>query len=98
MKKLKYLIATAALAACLIGSASAVTPTLKPPKLPDLSGVKIDVSVPKITFPDGYFDDLISGISAKADLSKVGEDDVAFGVGRWDFYSKLATNLRLTCD
>ena len=53
MKKIKYLIVTAALAACLIGSASAVTPTLKPPKLPTLP--KISVTVPTIKFPDGYF-------------------------------------------
>lgn len=64
MKKLKYLIATAALAACLIGSASAVTPTLKPPKI---EIPKITVSVPKIIFPDGYFDDLLKNI----DWSKI---------------------------
>ena len=67
MKKLKCLIATAALAACLIGSASAVTPTLKPPKLPDLSGVKIDVSVPEVKFPNSYFSDLLKNI----DWSKI---------------------------
>ena len=34
MKKLKYLIAALLLTACLVGSASAVTPAYKPPKLP----------------------------------------------------------------
>lgn len=64
MKKLKYLIATAALAACLAGSASAVTPTLKPPKI---EIPKVSVSVPKITFPDSYFDSILKNI----DWSKI---------------------------
>lgn len=65
MKKLKYLIVTAALAACLIGSASAVTPTLKPPKLPTLP--KISVTVPTIKFPAGYFDKIIGSVKIPAD-------------------------------
>ena len=65
MKKLKYLIVTAALAACLIGSASAVTPTLKPPKLPTLP--KISVTVPTIKFPDGYFADIVGNVKIPAD-------------------------------
>lgn len=67
MKKIKYLIATMLLTVCLIGSASAVTPTFKPPKLPDLSGVKISVSVPKIKFAPGYFDNILKNI----DWSKI---------------------------
>lgn len=65
MKKIKYLIVTAALAACLIGSASAVTPTLKPPKLPPLP--KISVTVPTIKFPDGYFADIVGNVKIPAD-------------------------------
>lgn len=65
MKKIKYLIVTAALAACLIGSASAVTPTLKPPKLPTLP--KISVTVPTIKFPDGYFADIVGNVKIPAD-------------------------------
>lgn len=65
MKKLKYLIVTAALAACLIGSASAVTPTLKPPKLPTLP--KISVTVPTIKFPAGYFDKLVGSVKIPVD-------------------------------
>lgn len=65
MKKLKYLIVTAALAACLIGSASAVTPTLKPPKLPTLP--KISVTVPTIKFPDGYFAGIVGNVKIPAD-------------------------------
>lgn len=67
MKKLKYLIVTAALAACLIGSASAVTPTYKPPKLPDMSDVKIEVSVPELKFSPGYFDYLFKNIKIPVD-------------------------------
>ena len=67
MKKLKYLIVTAALAACLIGSASAVTPTLKPPKLPDMTDVKIEVSVPRLKFSPGYFDYLFKNIKIPVD-------------------------------
>lgn len=67
MKKIKYLIVTAALAACLIGSASAVTPTYKPPKLPDMSDVKIEVSVPPLKFSSGYFDYLFKNIKIPAD-------------------------------
>jgi hypothetical protein len=65
MKKLKYLIVTAALAACLIGSASAVTPTLKPPKLPTLP--KISVTVPTIKFPDGYFAGIVGNVKIQVD-------------------------------
>ena len=65
MKKLKYLIVTAALAACLIGSASAVTPTYKLPKLPTLP--KISVTVPTIKFPAGYFDKIVGGVKIPAD-------------------------------
>ena len=65
MKKLKYLIVTAALAACLIGSASAVTPTIKPPKLPTLP--KISVTVPTIKFPAGYFDKLVGSVKIPVD-------------------------------
>lgn len=65
MKKIKYLIVTAALAACLIGSASAVTPTLKPPKLPTLP--KISVTVPTIKFPDGYFAGIVGNVKIAVD-------------------------------
>lgn len=65
MKKIKYLIVTAALAACLIGSASAVTPTLKPPKLPTLP--KISVTVPTIKFPAGYFGKIVGSVKIPAD-------------------------------
>ena len=65
MKKIKYLIVTAALAACLIGSASAVTPTLKPPKLPTLP--KISVTVPTIKFPDGYFSGIVGNVKIPVD-------------------------------
>lgn len=67
MKKIKYLIVTAAIAACLIGSASAVTPTYKPPKLPDMSDVKIEVSVPTLKFSSGYFDYLFKNIKIPVD-------------------------------
>lgn len=67
MKKLKYLIAAWLLAACLVGSASAVTPTYKPPKLPDISDVKIEVSVPKLKFSSGYFDYLFKNIKIPVD-------------------------------
>lgn len=67
MKKLKYLIAALLLAACLVGSASAVTPTYKPPKLPDMSDVKIEVNVPKLEFSPGYFDYLLKNIKIPAD-------------------------------
>lgn len=67
MKKLKYLIAALLLTACLVGSASAVTPTLKPPKLPDMSDVKIEVSVPRLKFPPGYFDYLFKNIKIPVD-------------------------------
>lgn len=67
MKKLKYLIAALLLTACLIGSASAVTPTLKPPKLPDMSDVKIEVSVPRLKFSPGYFDYLLKNIKIPVD-------------------------------
>lgn len=67
MKKLKYLIAALLLTACLVGSASAVTPTLKPPKLPDMSDVKIEVSVPKLQFSPGYFNYLFENIKIPAD-------------------------------
>lgn len=65
MKKIKYLIVTAALAACLIGSASAVTPTYKPPKLPALP--KISVTVPTIKFPDGYFAGIVGNVKIPVD-------------------------------
>lgn len=65
MKKIKYLIVTAALAACLVGSASAITPTYKPPKLPTLP--KISVTVPTIKFPDGYFADIVGNVKIPAD-------------------------------
>ena len=68
MKKLKYLIAALLLAACLVGSASAVTPTYKPPKLPDMSGVKIEVSVPKLEFSPGHFDYLFKNIKIPVDM------------------------------
>lgn len=67
MKKLKYLIAALLLTACLVGSASAVTPTYKPPKLPDMSDVKIEVSVPKLKFSSGYFDYLFENIKIPVD-------------------------------
>lgn len=65
MKKIKYLIVTAALAACLVGSASAVTPALKPPKLPTLP--KISVTVPTIKFPDGYFAGIVGKVKIPVD-------------------------------
>ena len=65
MKNLKYLIAALLLAACLIGSASAVTPTLKPPKLPTLP--KISVTVPTIKFPDGYFAGIVGNVKIPVD-------------------------------
>ena len=65
MKKIKYLIVTAALAACLIGSASAVTPTYKPPKLPTLP--KISVTVPTIKFPDRYFAGIVGNVKIPVD-------------------------------
>ena len=65
MKKLKYLIAALLLTACLIGSASAITPTLKPPKLPTLP--KISVTVPTIKFPAGYFDKLVGSVKIPVD-------------------------------
>lgn len=65
MKKIKYLIVTAALAACLIGTASAVTPAYKPPKLPRLP--KISVTVPTIKFPDGYFAGIVGNVKIPAD-------------------------------
>lgn len=65
MKNLKYLIAALLLAACLIGSASAVTPTLKPLKLPTLP--KISVTVPTIKFSDGYFDKIVGSVKIPAD-------------------------------
>lgn len=65
MKKIKYLIVTAALAACLIGTASAVTPTIKPPKLPTLP--KISVTVPTIKFPDGYFAGIAGNVKIPVD-------------------------------
>ena len=64
MKKLKHLIAALLLTACLVGSASAVTPTLKPPKI---EIPKISVSVPEIKFAPGYFDNLLKNI----DWSKI---------------------------
>ena len=67
MKKLKHLIAALLLAACLVGTASAVTPTYKPPKLPDMSDVKIEVSVPTLKFSSGYFDYLFKNIKIPAD-------------------------------
>lgn len=65
MKKLKHLIAALLLMAYLIGSASAVTPTYKPPKLPVLP--KISVTVPTIKFPAGYFDKIIGSVKIPAD-------------------------------
>lgn len=65
MKNLKYLIAALLLAACLVGTASAVTPTLKPPKLPTLP--KISVTVPTIKFPDGYFAGIVGNVKIPVD-------------------------------
>ena len=65
MKNLKYLIAALLLAACLVGSASAVTPTYKPLKLPTLP--KISVTVPTIKFSDGYFDKIVGSVKIPAD-------------------------------
>ena len=64
MKKLKYLIAALLLTACLVVSASAVTPTYKPPKI---EIPKISVSVTEIKFAPGYFDNLLKNI----DWSKI---------------------------
>lgn len=65
MKKLKYLIAALLLTVCLVGSASAVTPTLKPPKLSPLP--KISVTGPTIKFPAGYFDKIVGSVKIPAD-------------------------------
>ena len=65
MKKLKYLIAALLLTACLVESASAVTPTYKPPKLPTLP--QISVTVPTIKFPAGYFDKIVGNVKIPAD-------------------------------
>lgn len=68
MKKIKYLIVTAALAACLVGTASAVTPTLKPPKLPTLPKISVTVpTMPTIKFPDGYFSGIVGNVKIPAD-------------------------------
>lgn len=69
MKKLKYLIATLILAICLTSSALAVTPTYKPPKMPDMSDIKIEVTVPKLNFPAGYFDNLFKNL--KIDIKNI---------------------------
>ena len=69
MKKLKYLIATLILAVCLTSSALAVTPTYKPPKMPDMSDIKIEVNVPKLIFPAGYFDNLFKNL--KIDMKNI---------------------------
>ena len=69
MKKLKYLIATLILAICLTSSALAVTPTYKPPKMPDMSDIKIEVNVPKLDFPAGYFDNLFKNL--KIDMKNI---------------------------
>lgn len=65
MKKLKYLIAALLLTACLVGSASAVTPAYKPPKLPAVP--KITVTVPTIKFPDGYFAGIVGNVKIPSD-------------------------------
>ena len=65
MKKLKYLIAALLLTACLVGTASAATPTYKPPKLPAVP--KISVTVPTIKFPDGYFSRIVGNVKIPAD-------------------------------
>lgn len=65
MKNLKHLIAALLLTACLVGSASAVTPTYKPPKLPTLP--KISVTVPTIKFPDGYFAGIVGSVKIPVD-------------------------------
>lgn len=78
MKKIKYLIATLILAICLTSSALAVTPTYKPPKMPDMSDIKIEVNVPKldfqvkapkVNFPAGYFDNLFKNF--KIDMKNI---------------------------
>lgn len=78
MKKLKYLIATLILAICLTSSALAVTPIYKPPKMPDMSDIKIEVNVPKldfqvkapeVIFPAGYFDNLFKNF--KIDMKNI---------------------------
>ena len=65
LRSIKREIAALLLAACLIGSASAVTPTLKPPKLPTLP--QISVTVPTIKFPAGYFDKIVGNVKIPAD-------------------------------
>ena len=67
LRSIKHEIAALLLAACLVESASAVTPTYKPPKLPDMSDVKIEVSVPTLKFSSGYFDYLFKNIKISAD-------------------------------
>jgi len=62
VKKIKYVIAALILTICLTSSALAVTPTYKPPKMPDMSGIKIEVTVPKLNFSTGYFDNLFKNL------------------------------------
>lgn len=59
MKKLKILLIALVGILVVSGSAMAVTPALSPPKI---EIPKITVSVPKITFPDGYFAGVVKGI------------------------------------
>ena len=63
MKHLKVLFIGLVAAACLSCTAMAVTPEYTPPKLPDIP--KIEVEVPKINFPDNYFNNLLKNIKKK---------------------------------
>ena len=65
MKKLKYLIAALLLTACFAGTASAITPSYTPPKIPAMP--KITVTTPTIKFPDGYFGSIVKNVRIPAD-------------------------------
>ena len=60
MKHLKVLFLGLITAACLSCTAMAVTPEYTPPKLPEIP--KIEVEVPKINFPDDYFNNLLKNV------------------------------------
>lgn len=64
MKHLKVLFIGLMTAACLSCSAMAVTPDYTPPKLPDIP--KIEVEVPKITFSNDYFNNLLKNVKIPA--------------------------------
>lgn len=101
MKKLKYFIATIVLLVCLSCTAYAVTPTYKPPKLPDMSDVKIEVSVPKLKFPPGYFDYLFKDIKIPADkLPTIPNITVKAPSIKFsdDYFNKIVGNVKIPAD